>query len=93
MPERARRGTTNSNARGSSADRARRRDYLLRTFESDAGPGTCRCYRCGCVLTGEDVTVDRIVPGCQGGRYRRANIRPACGRCNSAAGATLRGPQ
>jgi HNH endonuclease len=36
------------------------------------------------------VSVDRIIPGCQGGTYRRENIRPACGRCNSVYGATLR---
>jgi hypothetical protein len=59
-------------------------------------PGTegsepaCRCYRCGVLLTVETVTVDRIKPGCRGGTYRRENIRPACGRCNSQTGATTR---
>jgi hypothetical protein len=28
---------------------------------------------------------------CQGGTYRRDNLRPACGRCNSATGALLAG--
>ncbi len=46
----------------------------------------CRCYRCGCLLTVETVTVDRIIPGCRGGTYRRDNIRPACGSCNSSTG-------
>jgi hypothetical protein len=50
----------------------------------------CRCYRCGVLLTVDTVTVDRIRPGCQGGTYRRDNIRPACGRCNSQTGATTR---
>lgn len=50
----------------------------------------CRCYRCGHLLTEGEVTADRIVPGCQGGTYRRDNIRPACARCNSATGATTR---
>jgi hypothetical protein len=60
-------------------------------------PGTegsrpaCRCYRCGALLTSETVTVDRIVPGCQGGTYRRGNIRPACGPCNSETGGRTRG--
>lgn len=106
------RGTTNGNARGSAADRARRREWLVATYRAnadvliiqtsaegpavllpvDAGHGipACRCYRCGCLLTTFTVTVDRIVPGCRGGTYRRDNIRPACGTCNSATGATTR---
>lgn len=51
---------------------------------------SCRCYRCGTLLTVDTVTVDRVIPGCQGGTYRRSNIRPACGRCNSVTGATTR---
>ena len=33
------------------------------------------------VLSTYPLTIDRIVPGCQGG-----NIRPACGTCNSETG-------
>lgn len=51
----------------------------------------CRCYRCGCLLTVASVTVDRIIPGCQGGTYRRDNIRPACSGCNSLTGGRLKG--
>lgn len=51
----------------------------------------CRCYRCGHLLTLETMTVDRIVPGCQGGTYRRTNIRPACSGCNSTTGGATRG--
>lgn len=36
------------------------------------------------------LTIDRIIPGCQGGTYRRQNIRPACGHCNSETGAVVR---
>lgn len=50
----------------------------------------CRCYRCGRLLTVDTVTVDRIIPGCQGGTYRRDNIRPACGTCNSGTGGSVR---
>ena len=83
----ARRGTSNSNVRGNSRDRAARRAWLLATF----GDGvTCPCYRCGCELTGSTLTVDRRVPGARGGTYRRSNIRPACGGCNSETGATTR---
>jgi len=85
-----RRGTTNGNARGNTADRTRRRAYLFRTYQSDYGPGTCRCYRCGEVLTRATLTIDRIVPGCKGGRYVQKNIRPACAQCNSQTGSRCR---
>jgi 5-methylcytosine-specific restriction endonuclease McrA len=69
--------------RGSSKDRAARRAYLLRTH----GDGqTCPCHFCGVDLTDATITVDRIIPGCEGGRYTRDNIRPACGPCNSEDG-------
>lgn len=86
----ARRGTSNQNARGNSRDRAARRAYLLRVYASDIR-GRCRCYRCGRLLTARTVTVDRIVPGCKGGRYVRSDIRPACARCNSETGGKVRG--
>ena len=53
------------------------------------GEPACRCYRCGVLLTVDTVTVDRITPGCKGGTYRRNNIRPACGPCNSETGGAL----
>jgi hypothetical protein len=87
----SRRGTSNSNARGSSRDRAARRRYLVRAYESNIGPGFCRCYRCGLVLSENTVTVDRIKPGAKGGRYVRTNIRPACAGCNSETGGAVRG--
>jgi hypothetical protein len=60
------------------------------TRDSEGSVPACRCYRCGTLLTSNTVTVDRIRPGCQGGTYARSNIRPACGTCNSSAGATVR---
>jgi 5-methylcytosine-specific restriction endonuclease McrA len=48
-----------------------------------------RCYRCPKLLNFDTITVDRIIPGCKGGTYRRNNIRPACGPCNSSTGAKL----
>lgn len=78
-----RRGTTNRNERGSSEDRRRRRSWLLERF----GDGVqAPCWRCGALLTMTTITVDRITPGCRGGRYVRTNIRPACGPCNSETG-------
>ncbi len=97
------RGTTNGNARGGSEDRRRRREWLVSTFRADVDvavtlfgiqastwQAACRCYRCGKLLTVDTVTVDRIIPGCQGGTYRRSNIRPACSECNSITGGKVR---
>lgn len=106
----ATRGTSNSNARGNSRDRAARRRWLVTAWRADQdlkfhdangvtvaygvpigeGAPACRCYRCGTLLTEQTVTVDRIVPGCKGGRYVRGNIRPACAGCNSETGGGLR---
>lgn len=85
------RGTTNSNRRGSSYARKRRKLWLLKAFEADINGPICRCYRCGVPLTFNTLTVDRIVPGCKGGTYARTNIRPACGACNSETGGRTRG--
>jgi hypothetical protein len=41
------------------------------------------------LMGAQALTVDRIIPGCQGGTYRRNNIRPACGGCNSETGGAL----
>lgn len=54
------------------------------------GSAACRCFRCGLLLTVDTITVDRIIPGCKGGTYRRNNIRPACGHCNSVTGIQVR---
>lgn len=50
----------------------------------------CRCYRCGDLLTYDTVTVDRIIPGCKGGTYRRNNIRPSCSPCATLTGNELK---
>jgi hypothetical protein len=88
------RGTTNGNARGSSADRRSRKVWLLATYDPDLGPDEARCaFGCGTILTLETVTVDRHpTPGAHGGTYARDNIRPACGPCNSTHGGAVRSP-
>lgn len=101
----ATRGTSNSNQRGNTEDRRRRRAFIMATYASDIR-GYCRCYRCGQLLFNPDtppvgiengwraaapLTIDRIIPGCKGGSYRRNNIRPACGGCNSETGGPLAG--
>lgn len=81
------RGTSNSNSRGSSTDRRRRKTFLLTTF----GDGeTAPCAFCGNMVDFDTITVDRYpIAGVDGGTYKRNNIRPACGPCNSADGALI----
>lgn len=83
------RGTSNGNDRGNTKQRAARRLWVMTTWECDV-PGFVRCYRCGIKLTESTLTIDRIVPGCRGGKYEQGNIRPACSHCNSVTGATTR---
>lgn len=81
------RGTTNTNARGSTIDRRARKQWLLDVF----GDGThAACRFCWATLTVDTLTVDRVIPGALGGRYVRGNIRPSCQRCNSLDGVVLR---
>lgn len=82
-----RRGTSNSNDRGSAEARRRRKCWILATF----GDGiSVVCYRCPTVLLYSTVEVDRIIPGVLGGRYTRDNIRPCCGDCNKVTGNEVR---
>lgn len=64
---------------------------LLYNADADAGPFE-HAWQQYVVLSGKahPLTIDRIVPGCQGGTYRRNNIRPACGACNSETGGASR---
>lgn len=89
-PRPTHRGTSNSNDRGSAQDRRRRKQWLLDTH----GDGErVACWYCEALLTLLTLSVDRIVPGCQGGRYIRSNIRAACLSCNSGHGGALRSLQ
>lgn len=64
--------------------------FYLASVPLGRGIPACRCYRCGELLTIDTLTVDRIIPGCKGGTYRRNNIRPACLGCNSEVGGRTR---
>lgn len=86
------RGTTNRNDRGSVRNRRVRKTWLLATF-GDGTTAECALRvspRCQVTVTFETITVDRYpIPGCEGGRYVRGNIRPACGPCNEYDGGRL----
>jgi hypothetical protein len=67
--------------RGNSTDRRNRTAYLLAEF----GDGeNCLCVFCGVRMGARSLTQDRIVSGSHGGRYRHANLLPACMRDNAA---------
>jgi len=40
-------------------------------------------------MTIDDLTVDRVIPGIEGGTYARGNIRPACLKDNTERGGRL----
>jgi hypothetical protein len=66
--------------RGSSKDRARRKQWLLDAF----GDGSSvRCIHCSTSLDRTNVEADRIIPG---GPYARHNIVPSCSPCNKKRG-------
>lgn len=67
------------------ADEELREDWNGVLYEVPLGEGqpACRCFRCGKLLSLITMTIDRIIPGCRGGTYRRNNIRPACADCNN----------
>ena len=87
----SKRGTSNSNSRGSAADRLARKLWLLATFSPKLGPTEAWCeFNCGTIVTLKTISVDRYpIPGCEGGSYRRDNIRPSCSGCNSRHGSEL----
>lgn len=65
--------------RGNNKDRAARKRWLLSHF----GTGTkVDCAHCERELNYDTVTADRIIPGHEGGSYRRENIIPSCILCN-----------
>lgn len=77
--------------RGNCRDRARRRAWLLATFDKDLGPTRARCWLdlvpgCLVFVDATTITVDRIEPG---GSYRRENIQPACRPCQVHQGALI----
>lgn len=93
MANRARTGRTDgADKRGNSKDRAARRRYLLSAAAGFGGNGeVVPCALgivgdCSILVDNATMEVDRIVPGVDGGRYIRSNIRPTCRPCNESAG-------
>lgn len=81
-------GRSNSNERGSAANRRARRAWLLSAVSGFGGDGEkVACWECGTMVDTRTLIVDRIVPGELGGRYTRDNIRPHCPTCSCRQGA------
>lgn len=88
--DRPTRGRSNSDERGSSLQRRRRKQWLLDHF-GDGTTAPCQAPLahggvCGNPVTFVSMIVGRIIPGVHGGRYRRDNIRPECGKCSTTEG-------
>jgi len=87
------RSTSNSNSRGSSAQRRARKLWLLAEFgDGKRAPCMLEEHKDGCpgYVTFKTISVDRHpVAGVDGGTYARGNIRPAYGPCNYSHGGKL----
>lgn len=69
-----------------SAQRRRNREWMVATF----GDGeSVQCSHCPTPLTVDTVTADRVIPGREGGTYRRSNIIPSCIDCARKEGARV----
>jgi hypothetical protein len=55
---------------------------LVKESSSDGGK-TCPCTWCGRTLEPSTVSLDRLVPGSQGGPYKDWNLTPSCYGCNN----------
>ncbi len=72
---------SHTNGRGSPKDRRDRKKWLINTY----GDGLAiPCLYCGQMLDTETLTVERLLPGSNGGRYHHPNIMPACDHCNKS---------
>lgn len=82
----SRRGTTNTNCRGSAADRRRRKTELL---IRDGNGLSAPCWECGTAVTFSTMICDRKKPGKDGGRYLLSNLRVHCRGCSETQGARM----
>ncbi|URC18190.1 HNH endonuclease [Mycobacterium phage Zenteno07] len=83
------RSITGNDKRGSSYDRRARREWLVSPAAGFGGDGEkVPCWEpdCKAMVTVVTMCVDRIIPGEQGGTYRRNNIRPHCAPCSHRQG-------
>jgi len=80
------RGTSNSDSRGSSYQRRRRRQAVL---DRDGNGEWALCVTCPTVVDLETMRLDRVLPGFLGGTYALDNVRPQCEWCSERQGGYL----
>lgn len=70
-------------ARGSSISRRARKIKMIKVYGNGC---TVECVWCSIALDFASLTIDRIIPGSEGGSYRWDNVQPACLHCNQERG-------
>lgn len=80
--------TSHANERGSAWQRRARREWLVAEYGWPEAGLVC-CWLCGVPMMADEFTVDRVLPGIQGGTYAYGNCRPACRPCNLSRGGLL----
>jgi hypothetical protein len=79
----------NGGTRPNSHQRRSNKRHMLSPSAGFGGNGvTVPCSYCQKDLSFEAIEADRIIPGAQGGDYKRSNLIPACRVCNSRRGDT-----
>jgi hypothetical protein len=82
----SRRGTSNTNIRGNTAQRrARKAQLLARDGDGDTAP----CWECGTRVAAAEMVADRIKAGRDGGSYQIDNLRVHCHPCSRRQGAAM----
>lgn len=77
----------NGGNRPNSFQRRANKRHMLSPSAGFGGNGvTVPCVYCQMALPFSLIEADRIIPGAQGGDYRRSNLVPACRVCNSRRG-------
>lgn len=82
-----------NSARGNVTTRRRRKLWMLTPeagFGGDGATVLCSEPDCDAILTIDTVFVDRIVPGIDGGRYVKGNVKPHCCSCSHKQGWKVR---
>jgi hypothetical protein len=67
-------------------ERAREKSVVVEMTQAE-WVGVCNKYDNKCLACGaEEVTLDHVIPLCDGGRHHISNVQPLCLTCNSSKG-------